>query len=57
MLVEMDCMYMKDSRYKTTNIIEMLLSENDNPSKVYVFFYIAKYFFQSRTTVLDNLLM
>ena len=41
-------------RYKTINIIVMVLSENDNTSKFSVFLCFAKHFLPSQTTLLDN---
>ena len=43
------------SRYKTKNTIVMVLSKNDNTSKLFIFLCIAEHFLPSRTTQLDNL--
>ena len=44
MEVEIDCLY------KTTNIIVMVFSENDNTSKLSIYICIAEHFLPSRTT-------
>ena len=42
-------------RNKTTNIIVMVFSEDDNTSKLSIFICIAEHFLRSRITRLDNL--
>ena len=42
-------------RFKTTNIIVMVLSENCNTSKLSSFLCIAEHFLPSQITLLDNL--
>ena len=42
-------------RYKTANVIVMVLSENQNTSKLSIFLCIAEQFLPSLITLLDNL--